>query len=208
MSGSTTSWEGCSRDSRPDEAIRFYTAARAIRPGIAHELADSLEKRRDLDESIAVHRDLNKLRPGDATILGCLGRLLKAKGLPKEASEALEAAELAKREMERLKPTVVASAHLKPRHASGATGQVRGGHRRTPHGETARRRPTRYWPSSSPSFWEGGTLDEAIAEYRYLLGNSLKDRGPLDKARAIAAYREAIQLKPEFPKAYSAWSSP
>src|SRR5262249_1181633 len=85
--------------SRLDEAIRFYTAARAIRPEIAHGLADALEKRRDLDESIAVHRDLNKLRPGDAIILSCLGRLLKAKGLPKEASAALEAAEVAKREM-------------------------------------------------------------------------------------------------------------
>ena len=113
MSGSTTSWGRCWRTRRrPDEAIRFYTAARAIRPETAHELAHALEKRGDSDESIAVHRDLNKLRPGNATILGCLGRLLKAKGLPREASEALEAAEVAKREMERLRPTVVATAHL------------------------------------------------------------------------------------------------
>ena len=63
-------------NSRPDEAIRFYTAARAIRPETAHELAHALEKRGDSDEAIAVFRDLNKLRPGDATILGCLGRLL------------------------------------------------------------------------------------------------------------------------------------
>ncbi len=61
--------------SRLDEAIRFYTAARAIRPETAHELAHALEKRGDLDESLAVHRDLNALRPGNATILGCLGRL-------------------------------------------------------------------------------------------------------------------------------------
>ena len=191
-------------NSRPDEAIRFYTVARALRPETAHELADALEKRRDLDESIAVHRDLNNLRPGNATILGCLGRLLKAKGLPKEASEALEAAELAKREMERLKPTVVASAHLKrvmplaqQRKFEEAIAELRTVKRLDP----SRRA---HWPSSNPSFLEGGTLDEAIAEYRYLLGNSLKDRGPLEEARAIAAYREAIQLKPEFPKAYSA----
>ena len=97
---------------RPDEAIRFYTAARAIRPETAHELADALEKRGDSDESLAVHRDLNALRPGNATILGCLGRLLKAKGLAKEASEAFAAAEVAEREAERLRPTVVATAHL------------------------------------------------------------------------------------------------
>ena len=51
------------------------------------------------------------LRPGNATILGCLGRLLKAKGLAKEASEALAAAEVAEREAERLRPAVVATAH-------------------------------------------------------------------------------------------------
>ena len=37
-----------------------------------------------------------------------------------------------------------------------------------------------------------------------MLGNSLKDRGKLDEAKAIAAYREAIRLKPELAKAYSA----
>ncbi len=67
--------------------------------------------------------------------------------------------------------------------------------------------PSRHtlWPNPPGSnLWMGGTLDDAIAEYTYLLGNSLKDRGPLDKAKAIAAYRKAIQIKPEFPKAYSA----
>ena len=166
---------------RPDEAIRFYTAARAIRPETAHELAHALEKRGDSDESLAVHRDLNKLRPGNATILGCLGRLLKAKGLAKEASEALEAAEVAEREMERLKPTVVATAHLNRVSGSGATGQVRRGHRRTPHGEAARPQPARVWPGPpGQGYCNDGTLDEAIAEYSYLLGDSLKDRGPLD----------------------------
>ena len=113
MSGSTTSWGRCWNSAgRLDEAIRFYTAARAIRPETAHELAHALEKRGDSDESLAVHRDLNALRPGNATILGCLGRLLKAKGLAREASEALAAAEAAEREAERLRPTVVATAHL------------------------------------------------------------------------------------------------
>ena len=60
--------------SRRDEAIRFYTAARSIRPETAHELAHALEKRGDSDEAIAVFRDLNELRPGDARHLGCLAR--------------------------------------------------------------------------------------------------------------------------------------
>jgi tetratricopeptide (TPR) repeat protein len=39
---------------RPDEAIRYYTAARSLRPETAHELAHALEKRGESDESIAV----------------------------------------------------------------------------------------------------------------------------------------------------------
>ena len=65
------------------------------------------------------------------------------------------------------------------------------------------------WPV--PRLWSNGygypqfgTLDQAIAEYTYLLGDSLKDGGPLDWARAIAAYRKAIQIAPEVAKYYSA----
>ena len=90
--------------SRRDEAIRFYTAARAIRPETAHELAHALEARGDSDEAIAVFRDLKRLRPGNARHLGCLGRALKEKGLSREASEMLEAAVAAGREAIRLKP--------------------------------------------------------------------------------------------------------
>ena len=97
--------------SRRDEAIRFYTAARSIRPETAHELAHALEKRGDSDEAIAVFRDLNELRPGNARHLGCLGKVLKAKGLSREADEAFEAAVAAGREAVRLKPDD-ASAHL------------------------------------------------------------------------------------------------
>ena len=65
---------------RPDEAIRFYTAARSIRPETAHELAHALEKRGDSDEAIAVFRDLKELRPGNARHLGCLTQLLAKQG--------------------------------------------------------------------------------------------------------------------------------
>ena len=51
------------RLSRRDEAIRFYTAARAIRPETAHELAHALVYGGDSDEAIAVFRDLKGLRP-------------------------------------------------------------------------------------------------------------------------------------------------
>jgi tetratricopeptide (TPR) repeat protein len=191
--------------SRLDEAIRFYTAARALRPETAHELAHALERRGDLDESIAVHRELNELRPGNATILGCLGRLFKAKGLSEEASAAFEAAKVAERETERLRPATVAYAHSKLAIDLAHQGKYEEviAELRT----VKRLDPNRRfrWPNPPRSqFWMTGTLDESIAEYTYILGNSLKDGSLLDKAKAIAAYRKAIQLRPELVKAYSA----
>ncbi len=90
---------------RRDEAIRFYTAARAIRPETAHALAHALEKRADHDEAIAVFRDLRGLRPGDAQHLVCLGYALKATGRTREAEQAFEAAIIAGREEVRLNPS-------------------------------------------------------------------------------------------------------
>ena len=174
MSGSTTRWGRCWRQlSRRDEAIRFYTAARAIRPETAHELAHALEKRGESDEAIAVFRDLKRLRPGNARHLGCLGQALKAKGLSQEADEALEAAVAAGREAIRLKPDS-ASAHARPRHRPG---ESRASSTR-PSPNTARR------SGSSPTT-PGPTLN---------LGNVLAIEGKLDEA--IAEYREAIRILP------------
>ncbi len=55
-----------------DEAIRFYSTARAIRPETAHELAHALENRGDIDEAIAVFRELIALRPKTKRHLDCL----------------------------------------------------------------------------------------------------------------------------------------
>jgi tetratricopeptide (TPR) repeat protein len=151
---------------RLDEAIRFYTVARAIRSETAHELAHALEKRGDSDESLAVHRDLDKLRPHNATILGCLGRLFKAKGLAREASEALAAAEAAEREAERLRPTVVAKAHLDrviPLAYQRKYDEVIALLHTVKRLDPSRRS---YWPGPPGSgYLQDGTLDQAIAEY-------------------------------------------
>ena len=91
--------------SRRDEAIRFYTAARAIRPETAHELAHALEKRGDSDEAIAVFRDLKELAPRQRQASRLPGRRCsRRKGLSQEAGEAFEAAVAAGREAIRLKP--------------------------------------------------------------------------------------------------------
>src|SRR5262249_53730663 len=89
---------------RHDEAIRFYTAARAIRPDTAHELAHALQERGDSDEALAVFRDLKRLQPGNATNLLCLLDALKSKGSIEEIAETKNAALVASREEIRRSP--------------------------------------------------------------------------------------------------------
>ncbi len=161
------------KQSRGDEAIRFYTAARAIRPETAHELAHALEKRGDRDEAIAVFRDLKKLQPGNARHLGCLGRALKAKGLSPEASETFEAAVVAGREEVRLKPDF-AIAHFILGRALHGNGQV---------------------DEAIACFRKTIELDPRNADAHTNLGSALKDRGQLDAA--IASYQKAIELDPK-----------
>ncbi len=120
-----------------DEAIRFYTAARAIRPETAHALAHRLEARGDSDEALAVFRNLKEIRPGNDYNLGCLGDLLKRKGLSQEAGEAYEAAAVVGRKAVQLKPSSP-EAHSSLARGADASGQTRRGHRRTAHDQTAR----------------------------------------------------------------------
>ena len=92
------------RLNRRGDAIRFYTAARALRPETAHALAHALAGQGEFDEAIEVFRDLARLQPRLGRHLSCLGAELKRRGRRKEAAEALEQAVAASREAIRLKP--------------------------------------------------------------------------------------------------------
>ena len=74
---------------RRDEAVRFYTAARMLRPETAHELAHALKKRGESEEAIAVFRDLVRIRPGNGRHLFCLGDVLQDRGRSEEARRTL-----------------------------------------------------------------------------------------------------------------------
>jgi tetratricopeptide (TPR) repeat protein len=89
---------------RREEAIRYYTAARSIRPDAAHDLAHALERQRELDEAIAVFQELTRLRPGNGRHLLCLSRALRNRGQSREAGIALEAAIAVSREQIRQNP--------------------------------------------------------------------------------------------------------
>ncbi len=167
------------KQSRGDEAIRFYTAARAIRPETAHELAHALEKRGDRDEGIAVFRDLRGLRPGNARHLTCLGKALKATGRTREAEEAHEAAIVAGREEVQLKPGS-AFAHFILGYALQGKGQL---------------------DEAIACYREAIELDPKDAWAHNNLGWAFDDKGQLDEA--IACFKKAIELDPTLARAHA-----
>jgi serine/threonine-protein kinase len=75
-----------------EEAIRYYTAAAALRPEMGHNLAHCLARAGQRDEAATLLADLTRLRPDDVRHYDCLGDILKEQGKPKDAAKAYEAA--------------------------------------------------------------------------------------------------------------------
>jgi eukaryotic-like serine/threonine-protein kinase len=205
--------------SRTDEAIRFYTAARAVRPETAHVLAHLLEKRGDREEAIAVFRDLYGLRPGRAKHIGCLGNALRAKGLSREADELFDAALVAGREAIRIKPDS-ASAHIEYGKALAdlgkddeAAAEWRVAIRLDPIDGLPRTYLAIALNHIALGLAEKGKAADAIATYREAirvmpddetaynnLGLTLAAQGK--SAESSAAFREAIRIKPDSAAAH------
>ncbi len=160
------------KQSRRDEAIRFYTAARAIRPETAQALAFALEDRGESDAAIAVFRDLVGAAPESASHLANLGTALKEKGLSREADEILDAAVALGREATRKKPGSYGHDNL------GFTFLIQG----KLHEAIAECR-------------EAIRLQPDNVAARNKLGVALQRLGKLDEA--IAAFLEAIRIDPE-----------
>ena len=198
---------------RRDEAIRYYIAARSLRPETAHELAHALEKKGESDEAIAVFRDLERLRPKNGRHLGCLGKALKARGRSQEAATVLEAAVTAAREAIRARPDD-AYAHSSLAFSLEAQGKL-------VSAIAEYRTVLRLLPDSASTHdnlgvaleWQG-KLEEAIAEHRTAirlqpdfalahinLGSALDRQGKSEEA--IAEYRTAIRLQPDFALAHN-----
>jgi serine/threonine-protein kinase len=193
---------------RREEAIRFYTAARSIRPDSAHELAHALDDNGESDKAIVVFRDLVRLRPTNGRYLGCLGQILKASGHTQEAQRALATAEAVLRSAIRDRPDD-AFAHCYLGFA--LTEQDKLEEAAAEYRATIRLQPD-YALAHNNLGWsldQGGKLDEAIAEFRIAirlqpdyalahnnLGWAFDQRG--DLPQAIAEYREAIRVKPDY----------
>jgi serine/threonine-protein kinase len=196
------------RLSRHDEAIRFYTAARAIRPETGFNLALNLERRGDYDEAYAVFLDLKALRPSTRNLNFLSGFLKDKKGLAQDAETMSKAAEAAGREAVRLRPDDAVAHHDL---ANALNGEESVAEFRT---------AIRLKPDSAPMRFNLGLRLEQLgrhaeaetelhgairvkpdyAEAHGLLGDILLAQGKLDEA--IALYRTSIRLKPGLAEAH------
>ena len=189
------------RLSRHDEAIRFYTAARAIRPETGFNLAH-LERRGDFDEAHAVFLDLKALRPSTRNLNFLSGFLRDKKGLYQDAEAMSRAAEAAGREAIRLRPDDAVAHHDLANALNGeeSLAEFRTAIRLKP--DSAPMRFNLGLPSSSwadtrrprPSCRGAIRAKPDFAEAYGLLGGILLAQGKLDDA--IAEYRASIRLKP------------
>jgi serine/threonine-protein kinase len=164
---------------RTDEAIRFYSVARALRPETAHELAHALAARGRKDEAVRVFRDLTALRPGIGRHWACLGVAREERGDRSGAEQALQKAMTIQREALRLAPDD-ANAHL-------SLGLVLCD-------------IAHDYPAAEAEFREVIRIDPNGAVAHHNLGLALRGRG--QAAEAIAAFRDAIRLDPAYAEAY------
>jgi tetratricopeptide (TPR) repeat protein len=199
---------------RTEEAIRFYSVARALRPETAHELAHALEGRGRGDEAVVVFRDLTRLRSGNGRHWSCLGKLLRDRGDRAGSEAALGEAIAASRAAIQSQPDA-AAAHFSLGNALRQRGQLA-------EAIAEYRAVIRLKPDFALAHtFLGGILCDAmhdygaaVAEFRaairlkpdddqphYNLGVALYRQGKVDEA--IAAYREAIRLKPNYANAHT-----
>jgi tetratricopeptide (TPR) repeat protein len=198
---------------RRDEAIRYYMAARALRPETAHELAHAHRDKGDRDEEIAIFENLTRLRPGSGRHLGCLGRALLNQGLTEQARTVLAAAETANREAVRLRPKD-AAAHFSlgvALHIQGIFDQQKFDQAKDEYRAAIDLQPgnAAVHDNLSELLGKQGKVDEAIAEHRIAIGlqpdfanayNTLGDilsRARQDSAAAAAEFRNAIRFQPD-----------
>src|SRR5262249_30741870 len=162
-----------------EEAVRYYTAARALRPETAHALAHLLERMGRGGEAEAVFRDLVDRRPNHAGHLECLGSSLKASGRSADAAPILDRAVAAGRVAIRLRPDF-AEAHTNLGNALYHQGKV-------PEAIAAHRAAIRLKPDL---VWAHTNLGAILCDVKH------------DYTSAEAEFRAAIRLKPDFAEAH------
>src|SRR5262249_50594112 len=189
---------------RLDEAIRFLTAARVIRPESANGLAHALVERGDFDEAIAVFCDLVSRRPQYIHHLGWLRLTLEERGQSlKDVAALIDRAVAPLHKAVRLKPddaeahVILGRALFVQGKLDEAMAEIRAVKRIEPNCKMD-------WVELVPSFgnrFRGPSVpapgkayksfraystrtktpDEALSEVGVLHGKALADQGKLDE---------------------------
>jgi tetratricopeptide (TPR) repeat protein len=168
---------------RREEAVRYYTAARALRPESAHNLGHLLDRMGRGEDAIATFRALVKVRPGEARNIGCLGTILLGRQQPEEGLKTLDQAIAAARATIERRPGDAGEFHL-----LGYLFAARG----DPDGAiTAYREALRIEPGHTGALTNLVTL--------------LRDRG--DQDGIIAVLRTAIRARPDHAWSHEALSA-
>jgi tetratricopeptide (TPR) repeat protein len=204
--GNCLSWLG---PARLEEALRYYTAAVALRPqspGARLNLGTALHTKGQLDEAIAAYREAIRLEADYAGAHNNLGAALSEKGQLDEAIAAFREAIRLNKDAALVHYNLGIALRKKGRQDE-AIAAFRDAIRLKKDYPEAHN-------NLGNALRDKGKLDEAIAAFRdairlkkaypnahYSLGNALQDKGQLDEA--IAAFRDAIRLKKAYPNAHN-----
>jgi serine/threonine-protein kinase len=194
---------------RREEAIRYYTAARVLRPETAHELAHALQKRGESEEAIIVFRDLGRIRPGNGRHLGCLGSALQQRGRSDEAHRVLTETVSVLRRTIAARPNdyfahiSLGDAFLNLDRLDDAlamyrqAARIRPGDAKAPTCVGIAMNSYRRYGEAVVSFREALRLDPDNPDALQGLGSAVWSLGQVDEA--IELYHRALRIAPEDP---------
>ncbi len=184
----------------PAEALRFYTAARSVRPEVGHGMAHVLGRLGRHDESEEMLREMVRLRPAVAAHRACLGTALLAKGRLDEAKAQYEEARRLAPDMHQghfglgriamAKKDHHAAIPLLERAAALARGET-GPWRSLGHTWQA----LKQWRKAEDCFRRALEIDPRDVESRFHVAHLLDERGL--RTAAITEYRIVLQHDPD-----------
>jgi serine/threonine-protein kinase len=181
------------RPTAREDILRYYSAARAVRPETAHALAHFLDMSGRGDEALAVFADLVERRPRHSRNLTCYGTALLDRRLPEAAAAILARAVEEGRDEVRQKPDE-GQAHQNLAYALRSLGNLE--ESVAEFHEAIRLEPDELWDQ----LLLGDTLTRLGAKL-FGLGKSGEAKARVEEA--VAVLREVIRVKPDHADAHN-----